>query len=200
CATRNTGTLTRRASERSGGMRLWNLLSELISRLVQGKGHGVEELARRLGITEEELHAVEPAYREFSIAKRGGGRRNILAPEKNLKELQRRILRRLLARLRCHPAANGFERGKSIVSNARCHVGKAVVVRFDLKDFFTSTSVARVHKYFRKIGWNRAASKLLVRLCTHEGGLPQGRSEERRVGKEGRSRGATEQHRERCEK
>ena len=155
-------------------MGLWNLLSKLLSRLIHGKGHGVDELARRLGVTAEELRAVEPVYREFAIAKRGGGRRQILAPQKNLKDLQRRILRRLLARLKCHPAVHGFERGKSIVSNARCHVGKAVVVRFDLQDFFPSTTAARVHKYFRKIGWNRDASKLLVRLCTHEGGLPQG--------------------------
>jgi RNA-directed DNA polymerase len=155
-------------------MGLWNLLGKLISRLIQGKGYGVDELARRLGITAEELRAVEPVYREFAIAKRDGGRRQILAPEKNLKELQRRLLRRLLARLKCHPAVHGFERGKSIVSNARCHVGKAVVVRFDLRDFFPSTTAARVYKYFRKIGWNRDAGKLLVRLCTHQGGLPQG--------------------------
>ncbi|HEV3446044.1 MAG TPA: reverse transcriptase family protein [Gemmataceae bacterium] len=155
-------------------MGLGNLLSKLLARLIQGKGYGVDELARRLGMSAADLRAVAPVYREFAIAKRDGGRRKILAPANNLKDLQRRILRRLLARLKCHPAVHGFERGKSIVSNARCHVGKAVVLRFDLKDFFPSTTAARVHRYFRKIGWNRDASKLLVRLCTHEGGLPQG--------------------------
>src|SRR5262249_44280484 len=91
-----------------------------------------------------------------------------------LKTIQRRILRRLLGRLRCHPAATGFERGRSIVTNARAHVGKAVVVQMDLKDFFTSTTTRRVRKYFRKTGWNREAADLLIRLCTHQGGLPQG--------------------------
>ncbi len=42
------------------------------------------------------------------------------------------------------------------------------------KDFFPSTRAARVQRYFRAIGWNRAAAGLLLRLCTHEGGLPQG--------------------------
>jgi RNA-directed DNA polymerase len=155
-------------------MRLRSLLHGLFARFIQGKGHGVGELARRLGMSEEALRAVEPAYRKFSIAKRGGGWRKILAPDDKLKIIQRRILRRLLGRLKCHPAATGFERGQSIVTNARSHVGRAVVVRLDLKDFFTSTRAKRVHVYFRRIGWNRDASQLLVRLCTYEGGLPQG--------------------------
>jgi len=41
-------------------MGLWNLLSKLLLRLIHGKGHGVDELARRLGVTAEELRAVEP--------------------------------------------------------------------------------------------------------------------------------------------
>ena len=35
---------------------------------------GVDELARRLDIGVEELRAFDPAYREFSIPKRSGGR------------------------------------------------------------------------------------------------------------------------------
>jgi len=134
----------------------------------------VDELARRLGVEPAELKAARPQYREFAIPKRSGGKRRILAPVPELKALQRRILRRLLARLRVHPAAMGFERGRSIVDNARAHVGQAVVMRFDLRDFFPSTRAKRLRRYFRRIGWNRPAAKLLVRLCTHEGGLPQG--------------------------
>src|SRR5262249_42451022 len=140
----------------------------------KGKGHGIQELARRLGMSLEELRAVSPSYREFSLPKRSGGTRRILAPVDELKAVQRRILRRLLSRLKCHPAVNGFERGRSIVTNARPHVRKAVVLQMDLKDFFPSTGVRRVRAYFRKIGWNREAANLLVRLCTYEGGLPQG--------------------------
>src|SRR5205085_8948548 len=43
-----------------------------------------------------------------------------------------------------------------------------------LKDFFPSTAAGRVHRYFRTIGWNRPAARLLTRLCTHHDGLPQG--------------------------
>jgi RNA-directed DNA polymerase len=142
--------------------------------LLRGSGHGIEELARRLDIGPERLRQFEPSYREFFIPKRSGGKRRILAPDNELKALQRRILRRLLARLRSHPAAMGFERGRSIVTNALAHQRQAIVMSLDVKDFFTSTTARRVHRYFRRIGWNRPAAKLLVRLCTHGDGLPQG--------------------------
>ena len=137
-------------------------------------GLDVAELARRLDMHEDELRAVSPSYREFDIPKRSGGSRRICAPEPHLKALQRRILRRVLGRLRCHACATGFERGYSIVSNAMHHAGQAVVVRMDLRDFFDNTAAKRVSKYLRAVGWNRQASKLLVALCTRKGGLPQG--------------------------
>ena len=139
-----------------------------------GKGHGVDELARRLGVTEDALRAISPAYREFTIPKRAGGTRRICAPDDNLKKLQRRVAQRLLARLQSHPLATGFEKGVSVVMNAAAHSGKAVVVRMDLRTFFESTAAKRVVAYFRRIGWNREAAHLLGRLCTHRGGLPQG--------------------------
>ena len=163
-------------------MGLRGLFRRLLGRLVRGKGHGVDELARRLGMAAGELRAVRPRYREFFLPKRSGGTRRILAPDQALKAVQRRILRRLLARLRSHPAATGFERGRSIVTNALPHVGRAVVVRMDLKDFFPSTRAGRVRAYFRRVGWDRAAAGLLTRLCTFEGGLPQGAPTSPRLG------------------
>jgi len=149
-------------------------VGSLLRWLIWGRGYGVDELARRLEIETEELRRFRPAYRQFTIPKRSGGSRRILAPADDLKVLQRRILRRLLGRLRAHPAAHGFERGRSIVTNALPHCAQDIVVRFDVVDFFPSTRVRRVKRYFRKIGWNRAAAAILVRLSTHEGGLPQG--------------------------
>jgi RNA-directed DNA polymerase len=155
-------------------MGLLSAFKRLVEVIVAGRGYSVNELSRRLGISEVELLAVQPSYREFSLRKRSGGKRRILAPDDKLKSVQRRILRRLLGRLRCHPAVTGYERNRSIVTNARVHVGQAVIVQMDIKDFFPSTQAWRVRRYFRKIGWNRKATRLLVRICTHEDGLPQG--------------------------
>lgn len=139
-----------------------------------GRALDLNELARRLGVDVDTLVSFEPRYHEFAIPKRSGGQRQILAPERHLKVFQRRILRRVLALLVSHPAATGFERGKSIVTNAQLHVGKPVIVRMDIKDFFTSTSDRKVEVFFRRIGWDKETGKLLTKLCTFNGGLPQG--------------------------
>ena len=125
-------------------------------------------------MSRNELFAVVPAYHEFTIPKKSGGVRVIQSPSTELKTIQRRILRRLLAGLKSHSAAVGFEQGKSIVTGARQHTGKAMVLHFDIIDFFPSTSRTRVYKYFRRIGWNRRVAKLLCRLVTYEDSLPQG--------------------------
>jgi hypothetical protein len=132
------------------------------------------DLAKRLGMEAEELRSIEAVYQEFTIPKRSGGHRVILAPAPALKAVQRRILQRLLRKLKCHPAVHGFECGRSIVTNAFLHAGQAVVVRMDLKDFFRTTSVERVRDYYYKIGWNKESTQLLLRLCTYRDGLPQG--------------------------
>jgi RNA-directed DNA polymerase len=132
------------------------------------------ELSRRLGIDANLLTDLRTQYESFTINKRRGGLRQILAPVDDLKKLQRLILRKLLGRLSAHDAAHGFERGRSIVTNAKVHTGRRVVLRLDLKDFFTSTSAARVEAYFRAIGWSAECAELLTRLCTHHGALPQG--------------------------
>lgn len=146
----------------------------LLSWLLWGRGKSVKDLAQWLDVELRELKQLKPEYRRFSIPKRTGGSRQISAPTDDLKRMQRRILRRLLKGLRAHDAAHGFEQGRSIVTNARVHCDQDVVIRMDLVDFFRSTQKRRIHRYFRRIGWNRPATKLLTRLCTHEDGLPQG--------------------------
>lgn len=132
------------------------------------------ELARRLGVAVEDLQSIEPDYHAFTISKRRGGARELHSPSAELKQLQRHILRRVLGKLRVHPSATGFEPGLSIAHNASFHLGQAVVIKLDLKDFFPFTSAQRVEDYFLQIGWDDEAAALLTKLTTHEGGLPQG--------------------------
>ena len=135
---------------------------------------GIAELAKRTGLTVTELRAARPTYRRVPVPKRSGGTRELLVPDDATKVLQRRLLRRLLSRVPVHPAAQGFERGRSIVSNAVPHTGRAVVVRMDVIEFFSTTSARRVRRLFRVLGWDAETAELLTRLTTHEGGLPTG--------------------------
>jgi len=145
-----------------------------VLRVRAGRGLPVRELARRLDLSPEELAALKVHYDERFIPKRSGGQRRLLVPSPELKAIQRRILHRLLRRLRAHPAATGFEPGRSIVHNASPHVGQAVVVGLDVIDFFPATSATRVLAYFQRIGWDAEAATLLTRLTTWDDGLPQG--------------------------
>jgi hypothetical protein len=113
-------------------------------------------------------------YGRFTIPKRRGGVRVIDAPGDRLKDLQRHVLRRLLAPLKPTPYATGFTPGRSIVDNARPHVGRAVVINLDLADFFTTITADRVEAAWRALGWNPEAAVVLTRICTHQGRLPQG--------------------------
>lgn len=135
---------------------------------------GPAELARRLGVSERQLRDVTVAYHAFHVPKRTGGTRTLLAPAPPLKAMQRRLLHRLFRTLRAHPSATGFERGHSIVSNALPHVGQELLIKLDIRDFFGATSAERVRRYFFRIGWDVEAASLLMRLCVHENGLPQG--------------------------
>jgi RNA-directed DNA polymerase len=139
-----------------------------------GLGMSPEELAKRLGLSLDELHAVPIDYVEAFIPKRSGGSRRLLVPGSELKSVQRRILHRVLAKLTVHPAVTGFENGQSIVHNANRHLGQKVVLKMDIVDFFPSTTAERVTRYFQRVGWNREAAELLTKLTTHENGLPQG--------------------------
>lgn len=154
--------------------RIARFFGGMISLAKVGSGLTVQDMARRLDLEIEEIAAAKSRYHRYTIPKRNGGLRAICAPEARLKKIQRRILRRLLKRLKSHPCATGFEAGRSIVTNANPHVGAAVVLRMDVKDFFTSTRKSRVRRYFSSVGWNRFTATLLTQLCTYEGSLPQG--------------------------
>ena len=143
-------------------------------RLRLGWGRDIVALAKLLAVDVEVLKQTPCTYREVLIPKRSGGHRRLLVPILELKDIQRRIVRRVLARWRLHPAATAYRRGTSIADNARPHVGQAVVLKMDLVDFFTSCSAQRIEYLFRLHGWNRDAAALLARLTTAKGGLPQG--------------------------
>lgn len=105
-------------------------------------------------------------YHCHLLSKRFGQIRLVEAPKQRLKEIQRRILVDILDHVPVHMAAHGFRRGRSIKSFAAPHVGKQVVLRIDLRDFFPSISAARVSALFRAIGYPDSVSQLLAGICT----------------------------------
>lgn len=83
-------------------------------------------------------------YYSFNIKKKSGALRTIHAPNKGLKVLQKCLNLILQTVFEPHHSATGFVTGKSVVDNARIHIGKNYVYNIDLKDFFPSIEKARI--------------------------------------------------------
>lgn len=78
------------------------------------------------------------SYKTFIIPKKSGGFRTIVAPDNELKNIQRAILKYLECLFVPNVNAMGFIRGKSIRNNAARHIGKNCVINLDLENFFPS--------------------------------------------------------------
>ncbi|MBC8072009.1 MAG: RNA-directed DNA polymerase [Deltaproteobacteria bacterium] len=106
-------------------------------------------------------------YRYRFHAKPDGSTRLIEIPKLRLKLIQRRIARRLLAPLQLHDSVHGFVRGRSAITGARVHVGRALVLRVDLREFFASVSAGQVRAVLRRLGHADAVARALTGLCTN---------------------------------
>lgn len=105
-------------------------------------------------------------YHLLLKAKRSGGLRLIEIPKPELKRVQHRLLAGLLDAVPTHEAVHGFVRGRSAISHAREHAGHAVVLAFDLRDFFNSIGIARVRALWRTLGYAEGVAEALARLTT----------------------------------
>lgn len=105
-------------------------------------------------------------YVTFSIPKRSGGRRLIMAPKRRLKTIQRLLNELLVRRLPVSEHAHGFRLGRSVRTNAEPHVGKAVVVRMDLKNFFPTVHIGRVRGLLIACGYGYPVATALAVLMT----------------------------------
>lgn len=120
------------------------------------------------------IHGTESFYRSFSIPKRSGGRRDIVAPYPSLLSAQRWIYENILTSVKISRYAFGFRADKSILDNALVHCGRQELLKVDIKDFFPSISFSQIISIFQELGYPRDVAFYLARLCTLDGSLPQG--------------------------
>ncbi len=126
-----------------------------------------------------------PTYKNYTIRKKKGGKRQIFAPQKKLKEIQKHLNYFLQAYyLMIKPdEVHGFVVNPhylgthcNILENAKMHIGKKYVLNIDLKDFFPSILSMRVKQIFasKYFGFNEQIATALTLLTTYEGKLPIG--------------------------
>lgn len=145
------------------------------------------------------LYSDKSKYNQFHIAKKSGGKRTITAPNDIVKHIQQ-LTNIILQCLYVPPlSTNGFVIGRSIVDNAKPHVGKRHVYNIDLENFFPSIEYSRIKAMLHKVelpetrivNWlrpiiyldseskvklvlNESTAKYIANICCYEGALPQG--------------------------
>lgn len=106
-------------------------------------------------------------YRYRWVPRRSGLPRLIEAPKARLKEIQRWVLHEILDHVPPPDASHGFTRGRSVLTHAAVHTGRAIVLRIDLRDFFASVPAGRVYGIFRTVGYDRTVAHTLTGLCSN---------------------------------
>ena len=120
------------------------------------------------------LYRIKPdCYHTFAIA--GKGKMRIInAPSMPIKVRQQWVLKEILEKREVHPCCHGFVKGKSILTNAKMHMGSKEILNMDIKDFFPSINFPLIINIYLQMGYGREAAEALAMLCCHEGQLPQG--------------------------
>ena len=135
-----------------------------------------KELAKLLGIEYQQLRGLayhrdvikyDPYFR-YSVPKRKGGERNIAAPNKILKQAQRKILEEILQKIEVSENAHGFISQKSIVTGAKMHkTSPALLINIDLENFFPTITFKRIAGLFKSLGYSGYIASIIAMLCTY---------------------------------
>ena len=136
------------------------------------------DLAAWLGISVAELdwladtRGMNPcegplAHYRYAWVPKHHGARLVEMPKARLLGIQRRILREILDPVPVHRAAHGFRKGCSCRTYVRPHVGRDVVLRMDLRNFFPGIPAPRIHALFATLGYPDAVARILAGLCTN---------------------------------
>ncbi|MFN8304385.1 MAG: reverse transcriptase family protein [Saprospiraceae bacterium] len=129
----------------------------------------------------------QPEYREFKVPKKNGELRLIEDPAPELKSVLRQLNECLQAVYYFYksPAAFGFLTGcsddppelqRSIVGNARQHMGQAWMLNMDLEDFFHAVEDEQIAAIFlgEPFGFPAELARTLTLLCCYKGRLAMG--------------------------
>ena len=149
------------------------------------------QLAKILGFVPKgltyTLFAIPDAakYHQFTIPKRSGGERSISAPNEHLKLLQRHLATRLYECVREIEEAqpnrklitHGFQKGRSIITNADRHRNRRHIFNIDIQDFFGAINFGRVRGFFikdRAFMLQNEVATTIAQIACWQNGLPQG--------------------------
>lgn len=137
-----------------------------------------EQLATLLGVAAIDIdQAISNRSRHYRIhtqKKSDGTPRTLHVPQGPLKLLQQKVKQNIFDSIQFPACVQGGVIGRSVVTNARPHVGREIVFSLDVKDFFPSVSPQIVLSVFQALGFGPEATEILVDITTWNQQLPQG--------------------------
>lgn len=114
-------------------------------------------------------------YEEVRIPKKKGGTRCLMVPDPLLKLIQKNMLLHILNGMEVSSYAAAYRKETPVLWNALPHVGKPVLLKLDITDFFGNISFsAAAGRAFPRVYFPPAVQILLTSLCFCSGRLPQG--------------------------
>lgn len=137
----------------------------------------VEQLALILNLSLSDLRewsaSAHRSYGRIYIQKQNGKKRTIYPPSKQLKVIQRQLLENILSKI---PTPREMCSGKGYSTKVimQKHVNKNMLVRIDLSEFFPNVKSKNIFKLLRERGFSTEVARIITRLTTYRGGLPQG--------------------------
>ena len=151
------------------------VLKECNSLIILNSFHFSNLVGIKWKLLKKIINNTDDFYYNFEISKKSGGKRKINVPSKPLALCQKFIKEEILDNIKIHNASHGFSFNRSIISNAKMHLNREIVLNIDLKDFFPSISRKKVFYVFNVLcGYDNDLSHCLTKLVMYNDGLPQG--------------------------
>lgn len=118
---------------------------------------------------------LEKHYEYMIIPKKDGTKRILHMPDPLLKYIQRNILNHILYGMHISMYAKAYFKNLNVLENAKPHVGKSMLLKLDIKDFFNHITFQMIKEnVFKEEYFPESVSTLLTILCTYHGVIPQG--------------------------
>lgn len=112
---------------------------------------------------------------EIKLDNNNQPKKRVINPSRDrLKSLQKKILKKILHPIGLPEYCYGAAKGKDNVKNAKRHQGKKYKFLTDMKDFFPYITNKMVFEMFKRNGCSPTVARILTRLTTYKGHIPQG--------------------------
>ena len=135
-----------------------------------------DELQVPLAVVENIGLTASHRYYTFKIKKKDGGDRTINHPARELKALQRWLLRNIIEQMPIHNAATAYHHTGGIRENAIRHADQRFLLRMDFRDFFPSINDADISRTLDGLDtlteqWDDRDRRWFLRVITRRGRL-----------------------------